>query len=149
MKTQRKIINSLVAALLLVVISIGSVIPAYASEPDIMPVLDNCNHCILDFYIVNGVATVGVDYSGTSDSFTYMKLSVKLQKKTLGFIWTTVDIGLTNDTWTMLTETREGYILKNFNVSKKGTYRAVFDIEFHGNNGLVDEINEKIQYTYS
>lgn len=113
----------------------------------LMPLFDNCDYCDLSFIINNGEAYIGIDYDGQS-TFLFIRISVQIQKKTLGLFWTTVDISEPNNTWVAYSYITTNYISNTFTLTETGTYRAVIDIEFHGTDGTIDYINDKIQRVY-
>ncbi len=153
-KTQKRktktLLKAVLTAMLAVVLLIMSILPtsATSSEPEIMPLFYNCNYCFLDFYIDGGVGTVTVDYCANSQTFTQLRISVKIQKRTLGIFWTTVDIGTDDNTWTIYSTIDEYFIYERFPIESIGTYRAVFDLDFYGTGGTVDEIDDKLEFTY-
>ncbi len=144
--TTKKLLRSSVSILMSVIMLIATVIPAYADTP--MPLMEHCDSCIINFVIDEGIAYVLVDYVGQYDSFTQVRVAIKIQKRFLGIFWTTVDIGYEDKTWVSYSTEIEGTFYNEIPLSEDGIYRAVFDIDFYGNNGLVDEINEKIECSY-
>lgn len=115
---------------------------------EIMPLYDNTNVCKTTFLISDNVAHVAVRYEGNPDSFAQAKITVKIQKKTLGLFWSTVDIGEPNKEWVTYSNNISDCLYNTFAITDTGTYRAVFTVEIFGSNGTVDKIEDKIEYKY-
>lgn len=115
---------------------------------EIMPLYDNTNICKTTFLISDSVAYVAVRYEGYPSSFLEAKVTVKIQKKTLGLFWNAVDIGEPNKEWVAYSNNVSDCLYNTFSITDTGTYRAVFTIEIFGSNGTVDKIEDKIEYKY-
>ena len=135
--------------LLTAVILLASILPlcVYA-EDEISPYLLNTDKCICSFSAASGTAEVLVSYEAKESSFSYAKLTVKIQKRFLGVFWSTVDLGLTTDEWIAYNYSASGYFSNSFPLEKTGTYRAVFTVEIYGKDGSVDTIEDTITSTY-
>ena len=122
--------------------------PSFSETPEIMPLWNNIYGEIFDFQIsTSGAATVTVQYSGTS-SFSYARLTVKLQKRVLGIFWNTVDIGYGDNEWVIISAQPTNIFSKTFNLEDTGTYRAKIKLEVFGTDGSVDTIEETLEYKY-
>ncbi len=143
----KKIVAVTSAVMALLMLIVGSV-PVTASEPGIMPIYDHCNYCNLSFYVMDGVAGVSVDYYGKRASFSYIEISVKIQRNTWWIFWETVDLGGTDNPWVYTSNEIVDLVNREFPVSETGTYRAIFNIKFYGDNSVVDEIEQTIEYEY-
>lgn len=115
---------------------------------EIMPLYDNTNVCKTTFLISDNIAYVAVKYEGNPDSFAQAKVTVKIQKKTLGLFWSTVDIGEPNKEWVAYSNNVSDCLYNTFAITDTGTYRAVFTVEIFGSDGTVDKIEDKIEYKY-
>lgn len=140
-----------ITSITLICLIVVNVIPfnAFAAE-EVSPRYTNCNSCDVMFSInSSGVASTDITYTAYSSTFTQAKLSVKIQKKTLWFFWTTVDIGTSDDVWTGYCTDIYGEIYYDLQLSSTGTYRAIITVEFFGNTGVVDTIEETMEDKYS
>ena len=121
-----------------------------ANAQAISPRLTNCNECEFTFKIIApGEAHVLATYYAKPSVFTQAKLTVKIQKKVLGLFWTTVDIGTANNEWIAYSNSVNGNFYNYFNVDGTGTYRAVFRLEVYGTSGVVDTIENSLEYKYN
>lgn len=139
--------SSLILTTIMIIgILLTSAFPCYASE--ISPRLSNLNECSTHFGIVDGTAYVVVGYTGRSDTFTQIKVTVKIQKRFLLLFWNTVDIGEPNNEWVATSTDLNGYLAGEFEMSNTGTYRAIFTIEVYGTSGVIDVIENTTECTY-
>lgn len=140
----KRIICILICFLML----LSSVINSYAEdETDIRDeIIDNIiegarppyaeiNNISLTFYIVNGKAYASYSVSSKTAGVT---VNVKLEKQTLGFLWTDVGEKQTD-------KTDKKYISGSYSaaVTDSGTYRIVLEIKA---NGETEEIKEVCEY---
>ena len=115
----------------------------------VTPRWTNCDQYSFTFSIPNdGTAHVNVSYTGDSNKFAEARLTVQLEKRFLLVFWNTVDIGYTNNEWTETSTELLGNFYNAFQLSDKGTYRAVMTLEIVGKDGSVDVIEDKIEYKY-
>ena len=149
----KKILKKITVGLLTIVLLLSSCIIASAAEitdENIMPYYTNCNKCSLSFTVSDpGEAHVGITYNAKSDVFSKAQITVKIQKKFLGFFWRTVDIGIENNEWTDSSTSVNGYFYNCFEVGGTGTYKAIFTVKIIGVDGSVDLIEEEIESKYS
>ncbi len=148
MKAKARTLKTLITIFTAILLIISTTLPIFATE-GVMPVLENCNTCLFIFCIVDGVATVGIEYEGDTRTFTQVMVSAKIQKRVLGVFWKTVDIGYVDNEWIEFSSQPRNYVAENFPISETGTYRAVFDVQFYGTTGVTDYLDEKVQFTYS
>lgn len=148
---KKRILTLVLILSMLFVMGIGGfTVSAAENEKNVTPRFTNCNYCNFIFQVLDpGEAHVSVRYSAKADVFTQAKLTVKIQKKFLGLFWTTVDIGTTNDEWVAYSTDINGQFYNYFNVDGTGTYRAVFCVEMYGTSGVVDTIEDTIEYKYT
>lgn len=145
MKKLTRTLTLLLTALILCV----SILPLYVcAEDGISTYLLNTDRCKCSFSAVSGTADVVVTYEAKESSFSYAKLTVKIQKRFLGVFWSTVDLGLTSDEWIAYNYSASGFFSNSFPLEKTGTYRAVFTVEIYGTDGSVDTIEDTITSTY-
>ena len=122
--------------------------PTFPEVPEIIPCWNNVTYKTFGFNIsTSGVATVTARYNGTS-SFSYARLTVKLQKRVLGIFWNTVDIGYGDNEWVIISAQPTNIFSKTFNLEDTGTYRAKIKLEVFGTDGSVDTIEETLEYKY-
>lgn len=144
----KKTARNLVVLLALLTL-LAMVLPLYASANQaVSPYYNNCSKCTCTFNAATGNADVYVSYTGIASTFSYTKLTVKIQKRFLGVFWTTVDLGLTSDEWIAYNYSASGHFINSFPLEKTGTYRAVFTVEIYGKDGSVDTIEDTITSTY-
>ncbi len=118
------------------------------AQGGVMPCLDQCIECSFGFCIDgNGLAYATISYSA-KPNFTEGTFTVKIQKKFLGIFWRTVDIGYYNNEWLGYTYDLDNTITNTFQLSERGTYRAVFRFEMEGSVGDTDIIEDEVQATY-
>ncbi len=114
----------------------------------VQPCYSNCDSCATSFAVADGMAYMFVTYYAYTDSFTYAKLTAKIQKQVLGIFWTTVDIGTTNNEWVSYNYSIDGIFDKSYPVDGYGTYRVLYTLEVYGNDGTVDVIEDTIKCVY-
>ena len=149
--TAKRLITTFMAVLMLFLNCtpvVTSASPAVYNDSGISPYLSNCSSCTYSFSAVEGEAHVAVSYVAKSETFTYAKLTVKIQKRFLGVFWSTVDIGETNNEWIAYCYDELGDFYNSFPLDSTGTYRAVLTIQFYGTTGVVDEIEDTIVSVY-
>ena len=150
MKKQiRKITKLLLTSTLVVVLLLCSTLGVFAeSKSEITPFYVNANDVYFKLIVSNAGATFEVNYKGNS-SFARAELSVKLQKKTLGIFWSTVDIPGSDDIWKGSSTLQTCTFFDTLPIDGTGTYRAVFTLNIYGTDGTVEEIEEKVEYKYN
>ena len=128
----RKITKTLIAILLIAVMSMTNVI-AFAVEEKINPRLSHMSDGAFSFAAVDNVGYIGVTYYGY-DSFVRADLNVKVQKRFLLVFW--------NDVyeWNAYSTELNGDFYHEFDIEKSGMYRAQFTLTITGNDGTVDTI---------
>ena len=133
----RKITKSLVAILLIAVLSMANV-TAFATDERISPRLSHMEDGGFSFAATNNVGYIGVTYYGY-DSFVRADLNVKVQKRFLLVFW--------NDVyeWNASSTEIEGYFYHEFDIEKSGMYRAQFTLLITGNDGTVDTVTSTIE----
>ena len=160
MTIKKKMVNLFVCVLALITLCTGALTVSAGDETEttithadtfenraVMPRWNNDGTCSFNFQVLSpGVAHVSAAYSG---SFTQAKLTVKIQKRFLGFFWSTVDIGEPDDEWVSYSSQSSGNFYHSFSVSGTGTYRAQFTLEVTGTDGTVDVMEETLEYTYN
>lgn len=115
----------------------------------VTPRWTNCDQYSFTFSITDdGVAHVDVDYTGDGNNFASARLTVKLQKRFLLVFWNTVDIGYPNNEWVETSTELLDTFYNGFQLSDKGTYRAVLTLEITGKDGSVDVIETDSEYKY-
>lgn len=122
---------------------------AVHADEGIMPCYETVNDYYFVFEISNGVASVSAYYDAKYSDFDYAKFTYKIQKKTFGFIWTTVDIGEPNNERTLYGYNMEQTLGLSYSISGTGTYRAVMKLEICATNGYVETINETKEVVYN
>ena len=123
---------------------------AGAAETGISPRLDNCYGASMSFAVIDpGVADFSVSYEGNPTTFVHAKLTVTFEKRILGVIWRTVDIGTTNNEWVAFSGELQDIFYDFVTMDGAGTYRANFKLEILGIDGSIDVIEKSIDCRYS
>lgn len=131
-----------VISLILVVLSIVSIlgITAVAVEPR----WNNANTAVVALVIDdNGNANVSFNCIGISNVTTSIVATTKLERK-WGLLWLDVDGAL----WIDATTKSYMTVDHDFQLSKKGTYKATTEFTVAGTGGSNDSIKVTSQYTY-
>lgn len=114
-------------------------IPAAAANDGIMPCYNNVLETTTIFTISDsGVATVTVSYTGVPGVTTGATITTKIQKRSLGLIWTKVD------EWVDSARLVSYSTFHSVTLPDNGTYRVVVEYEITGTGGATDVI-ESIQ----
>ena len=122
-------------------------IPAVAADDGIMPCYNNVIETMTTFTVSqSGVATVILSYNGIPGVTTGATITTKIQKRTLGFIWTKIDIGTSNNEWVDSAIGVDYSTSHSVTLPSTGTYRVVVEYEITGTGGANDVI-EDIQIT--
>lgn len=133
----KKITKTLVAILLIAVMSMANVV-AFAADEGISPRLSHTENGGFSFAATNNVGYIGVTYYGY-DSFVRADLNVKVQKRFLLVFW--------NDVyeWNASSTELNGEFYHEFDIDKSGMYRAKFTLTVTGNDGTQDVITDTIE----
>lgn len=118
-------------------------IPAVAADDGITPYYNNVVNVNTTFNISDsGKATVNICYYGITGTTTGATITTKIQKKTLGLVWTKVDIGTTNNEW-VDTATGVNYSTSHsVTLPSTGSYRVVVEYDIQGTGGANDVIED-------
>ncbi len=123
-------------------------ITSSGNDDMVAPCYDNCGRCTTSFTVSGGTAYVAVTYEAYEDSFSYAKITFKLEKQFLFFFWQTVDIGEPNDEWVDYCYDVFGGFENSWDIdANSGLYRCVMTIEIHGKDGSVDIIEDVTEST--
>ena len=147
MNTTKKFISLFLSILMLA----GCIcIPVSAAQPEIMPYYNNVLNTASDFDIDStGLATVTASYKGYAGVTSNVTITIKIQKKTLGLVWTKVDIGTTNNEIVVSSSNYLDEFNYDIQLNSTGNYRAVITYTVSGSGGADDEIEDICTYTYS
>ena len=111
---------------------------------------NNEQDCNVSFTInSSGLATVYVDYAGKPGYFSQVVITIKIQKKLLGLIWTTVDNGQPNNEWYYTSGILIQTVSRSLQLESTGTYRAVVEARFNGTGGAEDVIQQMPEAVYN
>lgn len=136
----RKITKTLVAILLIAVLSITSV-TAFASSETISPRFSHTDSVHFHFSATADGGYIDATYYGF-DSFARADLTVKVERRYLWLIWTEID------TWSASSTEIDGMFSHTFNLTGSATYRATFTLKITGDDGTVDTIEQVIESDY-
>lgn len=142
-KGENKMKKTLIFILTIVLLINTFLVSVSAStESGITPRWTNCVQCTTSFGVSNDTAEVFVDYDARDDRFTYAVLEVTVQKRFLLAFWRDVDV------WTVTSYEHSDYYFVDIPVDGEGMYRAKFYLEFYGNTGDVDVVEDTIKFDY-
>ena len=130
--------------LLLVVLSIFMLltsIPVFATN-EVTPRYSNLQEKQIGFMAASSVGYVNVIYTGNPSTFSYAKLTVKVEKRFLLVFWNDVT------EWTTTSSDVNGNLYNVLPLNGSGKYRATFTLEIYGLNGSVDTITETLESSY-
>lgn len=96
----------------------------------------------------NGLLTVTNIYQGIKGTTTKGEITTYVEKRTLGFFWTRVDIGQPNNQWLDVVYDYSYYGSHTFQLSSHGTYRITVIYVISGTGGDPDTITQTITKTY-
>lgn len=142
MKKTLVFILTLVLLINTFLVSVGASTDPLDEESGVTPRWTNCAMCDTVFGVANGVAELFIDYYADETLFTYATFEVTLEKRFLLAFWKDVDV------WTMTTYEHSAYYATHIPVDGKGKYRATFHMEFYGNTGAVDVVEDVRTYDY-
>lgn len=129
----KKIFSIILAMLILMT----TALPAFAADAssEISPRYNNTSTTSVGFTISSsGKATASYSYNAYAQYFTGATVTTKIQKRTLGLFWTTVEDW--TDNWTSAYKS----CTHSYQLTDSGTYRAVVEFEIRGTNGAADKI---------
>ena len=152
MKKTKKVLYTLLSALLAVCIMISCAVATFAADFESKEISQMRNEvyydCVLDFYITStGNAVCSVDYSADSSTFTYATCTIKIQKQVFLFIWSDVEVNA-NKKWEDYSTSNPETFYHTHQLESTGNYRAVFTVDIYGTGGLHDTISDTIERTY-
>lgn len=119
-------------------------LPVSAAQPEnIMPcynnILETASRFSIDSSGMSSVTASYLGYSGVTESVT---ITIKIQKRTLGFVWTKVDIGEPNNEIIITSTKLMGDYHYDIQLNSTGNYRAVITYIVSGNGGSDDTIED-------
>ena len=123
-------------------------VPSFADN-SISPYYNNTSSVNITYTITEtGIATVSVALFGYNGTTTHADVSIKLQKRAFLLFWNDVDIGYPDNTYTDTIEGADGVSYFSFQLSSKGTYRAITTVTVYGSGGAADVIEDKAENKY-
>ena len=140
MKNSKKLISFA----MLVVMLFAMVVPSFAIENEIMPLLNNTDTTEAIFVIEeSGIATVSYTCYGYPEITTKIVVETKIEKK---FLWWWNDVD--GASWT--DESTEYYCAGDHSIklTKSGTYRLTITYTVYGTAGDPDVITRTIEDSY-
>ena len=142
--------KKLISVILIVVSLFTLACPAFAAVPEeITPLYNNVVSASCGLTISSsGNATVTLNYKGINGVTTSATVETYIQKKTLGLVWTTVNIGQPNNKWVDTVTGVSPTIRHYAQLDSTGTYRAVAKFTISGTGGTADVISKTSTYTY-
>ena len=142
--------KKLIYVLMVVIILYSIACPVLAALPEeITPLYNNTEYASCALSISSsGNATVTLNYKGIDGVTTGATVETYIQKKTLGLVWTTVNIGQPNNKWVDTVTGVSPTIRHYAQLDSTGTYRAVAKFTISGTGGSADVIEKTSTYTY-
>ena len=134
-----------IAMLLSCLLLIGCIgLPVSAAEtPEIMPYYNNVMKTSSSFSIdASGTGTVRASYAGLSGITESVTITIKIQKRSLGLIWTKVDIGVPNNEIVVTSTNVNDTFIYTIPLDTTGNYRAVISYTITGSAGADDTIED-------
>ena len=145
---KRNIFKTITSIILICIMSVNG-LTFYTSAEGISPRYANISDYDVNFYIPSGgMSQTVINYTAIG-TFTQAKISIEVQKKTMLFFWTTVDIGMSDNVWRTTSTNPTGFVTYRLQLSETGTYRAIVTIEFMGSSGVTDTIEKTIEAKYN
>ena len=142
----------IIVALLVICFTITPINSVYAAkyiDNDIMPLYNNTDSVSGSFSINStGLSTINYRFYGISGTTTKAIITTYIEKRTLGFFWTRVDIGTTDNEWIDTINSYNGSKKRTFQLSKNGTYRVNIKFKIYGSGGSADEITKVYEDSY-
>ena len=96
----------------------------------------------------SGLLTVDNQFQGIRGKTTKGEITTYVEKRTLGFFWTRVDIGQPNNQWVDVVYDYLYDGSHTFQLSNQGTYRITVVYVISGSGGEADTITQTITKTY-
>lgn len=140
--SMKKVFSIIFAILILTT----TALPAFAANnsSEVQPYYNNTITTSAAFRISStGYATASYSYSAYDNYFTSATVVTKIQKRTLGLFWKTVDINQPNNTWVDTWTSVDKNYSHSYQLTDSGTYRAVVEFTINGTNGPADEITKE------
>ena len=96
----------------------------------------------------SGLLTVDNQFQGIRGKTTKGEITTYVEKRTLGFFWTRVDIGQPNNQWVDVVYDYLYDGSHTFQLSNQGTYRITVVYVISGSGGDADTIRQTMTKTY-
>ena len=96
----------------------------------------------------SGLLTVDNQFQGLRGKTTKGEITTYVEKRTLGFFWTRVDIGQPNNQWVDVVYDYLYDGTHTFQLSNQGTYRITVVYVISGSGGDADTIRQTMTKTY-
>ena len=108
-----------------------------------MPYYNNILNTYSDFTIdSSGTGTVEASYRGYTGVTDSVTVTIKIQKRSLGLIWTKVDIGTENNEIVVTSTNINDDFTYDVQLKSTGNYRAVITYTVSGSGGADDTIED-------
>lgn len=145
-------IKKILATLLVLCLSIVpffSVSAAAVTQEEVMPLYNNTASVTTAMNInSSGKMTISYQYSGYPSTTTKAVITTYIEKKILGFFWSRVDIGTTDDQWVDTINDYRYTGSRTYQLSSSGTYRVTVVYKIYGSGGAADEIEYQAKDSY-
>ena len=96
----------------------------------------------------SGLLTIANQFQGIREKTTKGEITTYVEKRTLGFFWTRVDIGQPNNQWYDVVYDYMYIGSHSFQLNSHGTYRITVTYVISGTGGEPDIITRTITKTY-
>ena len=144
MLKKRRILPSLIIAIILILSSSTSAFAVFSYEPKFNNITANSVASISD----GGLLTITNKYQGIKGTTTKGEITTYVEKKTMGFFWTRVDIGQPDNQWHDVIYNYMYIGDHTFQLASHGTYRITVIYVISGTGGDPDTITRTTTKTY-
>lgn len=145
MLKKRRILPSLIIAIILILSSSTSAFAVFSYEPKFNNTITaNSVASISD----GGLLTITNKYQGIKGTTTKGEITTYIEKKTMGFFWTRVDIGQPDNQWHDVIYNYMYIGDHTFQLASHGTYRITVIYVISGTGGDPDTITRTTTKTY-
>ena len=120
------------------------------SASDATPYYNNVIQTVSSFSIdSNGEGEIYASYTGFPGITDSVTVTIKIQKRSLGLVWTKVDIGTDNNKIVVTSTNVNDEFTYYVQLNSTGNYRAVITYEISGSGGSDDTIKDICTAEYS
>ena len=143
----KKALRKVVSGLVLLILIVSLVLPAYASHSDSQTSLEPMYATYIDTYCTANISdslklSTYASYAVTSEA-TRVDITTDVEKRTLLARWDRVDIGQPNNEWTDICYGTTNSTAHSKQLSSAGTYRVTVVFEVYNGTTLIETVEER------